>query len=746
MQSRRSAVFLINLVQDVNILRPLVFMASRDFALNALLLVSTKFCGRDLFGIWQRELEEISSQTGASLRYFSSDWEAHQALNREGLIFAASESYLPNHVTTHSVFRHAPPSYLKITLQHGFECVGFRHSADHVRAHGATASFGADLICAWQVPRHLTSMASSQRPKLLVTGPTAVLQSPTGPVERVDDAPGIVCENLHSVRLNGAGDFRGEFVEAFADFCEFLDDAGRRVVLRPHPGGQYVLKNGVPLPPNASINNAPMYRVDLRAYRYGISAPSSVLIDMLLARIPTAVWRDAAGGMDTDNYDGLTTVCSPREWLEFSNDAHANPEPFLASQQRFLDAQEMPLAPEDVFGRFAELFQAARRMDVRPTGSVVERERLLFVANANVPTLQLSFEKPLAPLVARGEITSELLTEAEIRELLVSGADVETLDESVRRRLDRFDPTAIIFCRYSGPAYESIVAWAHANQVPIIYHLDDDLLSIPVDIGQRKFELHNSPERIAAVQFLLTSANLVYASTERLKKRLQDYFAGLRIIAGGIYCSGAVIRRPSPRAARKIGYMASADHAHNLQMVLPAIERLMEIDPDVQFELFGSIPVPAELKRFGARVTSAPPIADYGSFLEEFAAREWSVGICPLVPIDFNLMKANTKWVEYTSCGVAVVASRGTVYDECCAGDCGILALTEEEWFEALRALTKDDEARLGMVSRAQEKLQCQYHVGKLREQVLDILEAARQAVHPSTNEAQQENLVCQTA
>jgi hypothetical protein len=37
----RTAVFLINLVQDVNIVRPLVFMATRDFGLNALLLVST---------------------------------------------------------------------------------------------------------------------------------------------------------------------------------------------------------------------------------------------------------------------------------------------------------------------------------------------------------------------------------------------------------------------------------------------------------------------------------------------------------------------------------------------------------------------------------------------------------------------------------------------------------------------------------------------------------------------------------
>ncbi|HET6943437.1 MAG TPA: hypothetical protein VFH89_14885, partial [Sphingomicrobium sp.] len=300
--SRRAAVFLINLVQDVNILRPLVFMAARDFGHRALFLVSTKFSGRDLFGIWQAELEDICFQTGAEIQFYSDDWEAHRHLVGEGLIFAASESHLHNHVTTHSVFLHAPPSYLKVTLQHGFECVGFRHSADHVRAHGATASFGADIVCSWYGLEQLGSIAQSQRAKVFVTGPTSVLQLPTNSVARNGNPTGLVCENLHSVRLNGAGNFKLEFVDAFTDFCRRLDDDGREVVLRPHPGGQYVLKNKVALPGNARINNAPMYRFDMRGFAYGISAPSSVLIDMLLARIPTAVWRDQGGGMDADHY------------------------------------------------------------------------------------------------------------------------------------------------------------------------------------------------------------------------------------------------------------------------------------------------------------------------------------------------------------------------------------------------------------------------------------------------------------
>ena len=725
MPAAKTAAFLINLVQDVNILRPLIFMASRDFGMDTLLLVSRKFTARDLFGIWQSELEDICEETGARLELFGDDWEAHRQLKGEGVIFAASESHLHNHVTTHSVFRHAPHGFVRVTLQHGFECVGFRHSADHIRAHGVTASFGADYVCTWSEADRLGSMAPSQTAKVVVTGPTAVLQMPSTRIERTGAEPGIVCENLHSVRLNSAGDFKMEFVDAFSEFCRRLAQERMEVALRPHPGGQYVLKNKIPLPPNATVNNAPIYRLDLARYAYGISAPSSVLIDMMLAGIPTAVWRDQRGDMDADHYAGLTTISTPSEWVEFARSATRDPDPFLKLQQEFLERQGMILDPAEVYARFAAIFRAVLRAHIRPVAATAERERLLFVAPANVPTLQLSFEKPLQPLVERGEMTTSLLSEEMIRREADRLKKPERLAEWIQHYLDRYSPSAIVFCRYSGPAFRGVVDWARRRDVPILYHIDDDLLAIPPDIGANKHALHNSPERLAAVRELLTSADLVYASTERLQLKLVKYFPNLPVVAGRIYCSNAVLRRPASQGVKTVGYMASADHAHNLTMVLPAIERMLDRNPEVRFELLGSIPVPPALERFGTRISTAPPIADYSSFLTELARHEWDVGICPLTPIQFNLMKANTKWVEYTAVGTAVIASRGTVYDECCADGCGILADSIEEWLGGLELLIRSDGERVEMVDRAQAKLEREYSIARLREQVLEMLAAA---------------------
>lgn len=721
-----TAIFLINLVQDVNVLRPLVYMAARDFDFEILLLVSGKFADRDTYGIWQEELEILQAETNARLEVFETDWAAYQLLDGGGIIFAGSESNLPGHSTTHNIFRYAPPSYLKVTLQHGFECVGFRHSSAHDRAHGQVISFGADLLCAWQDVAHQGSMALSQRAKAVVTGPSTVLQSFTDPIKRNLKGPGIVCENLHSVRLNKTSALKGEFVTAFGGFCRLLARDGREVVIRPHPGGQYMLKNKLVLPPNARVNNAPMFRLDLRQFAFGISAPSSVLIDMLLADLPTAVWRDRDGDIDADNYGGLASVSTPQDWFDFATRAAARPEPFIEAQREFLARQAMPIDPIEVFKRFAAIFQTASRLNVGTGAVPVPRRRMLIVANAHLPTVQVCLERPLAPLVRSGELVTELLTETRLLERKAALGSASATVDWIDRTLDDFAPDAFIFSRYSGPFGGDMIAWARRNAVPVIYHLDDDLLSVPKSLGERKHAYHNAPERIEAVETLLTRADVVYASTDRLRYRLLGQFPDLPIIAGAINCSGRVIRTANSGPARVFGYMASADHLPNLQMILPAIAAVLERYPLLTFELFGTIPVPPELERFGDRVRSVPPVASYDAFLREFGERKWDIGICPLVRTEFNATKSNNKWVEYTSLGVAVVASGQMIYDDCCADGCGLLADGNDEWLAALVTLIEDDEGRAAMIGRAQRKLETAYSISKHREQILEIVELAR--------------------
>ncbi|WP_187371474.1 glycosyltransferase family protein [Methylobacterium oryzihabitans] len=166
-----------------------------------------------------------------------------------------------------------------------------------------------------------------------------------------------------------------------------------------------------------------------------------------------------------------------------------------------------------------------------------------------------------------------------------------------------------------------------------------------------------------------------------------------------------------------IGYMGTRTHANDLPLAVPAIERLLDARPDVSFEIFGALATPDALVRFGDRIRHVPQVANYAKFMDTLAGLSWTIGICPLVSAPFNAMKTDTKWVEYTACGFAVIASRGTVYDHCCADGCGLLVDGEDEWLRAFETLLDDRAAHRTQVERAQDRLRRDYSPQQLLRQ-----------------------------
>jgi len=721
-------IFLVNLLQDVNILRPLVYMAAHDLRLRTEFMVNRQFLKRDVTLSWQRELEQMRAETGTSILVVENEMDTLALLQgKAGALIAASESNLPSHSATHDIFRYAPPSFLKITLQHGFECVGFLQSKEHTLSYGLDVTFAADVVCSWVDRASLISMTPSQLPKVYVTGSTGVLQmhKSAGILQNIKKT-GLVCENLHSVRLNTGGDFKTGFMEIFRDYCATLAGEGQLVTLRPHPGGQYMLKSNFELPPNVILNNNPVYKVDLSGYAYGISAPSSVLIDMVLAGIPVAVWADETGVMDTDNYRGLTKISTLADWIAFSHDAVSNPGKYLSLQTHFLENLRMVTNPEETYRQFARLLLATSRLTRTPDSSIfTPSDRILFIANGMDPTLQLCLLNPLESEMESGKLAVSIITGEQISTEFGTDYLDETVQQWIDRRISLFRPTIVVFCRYNGRHADYMVNIARRQGMPVIYHLDDDLLNVPLHLGEKKYLKHNDPQRLATVRFLLDKSDLVYCSTIKLKEHFQAAGVMTPLVGGLINCAGSIIVPAAERKARRIGYMGF-DKVHELERILPAIVKFLRQNPEVEFELFGTFTIPPLLEEFGERIHLFKPVRDYKQFLAELASHEWDIGICPLEVTPFNLKKSNNKWVEYTSVGIAVIASRSTVYDDCCADGCGVLVDSIDEWESALDSMTNNSKVRFNMVKRAQEKLVLEYSTGRLRDQILDVIETAK--------------------
>lgn len=290
------------------------------------------------------------------------------------------------------------------------------------------------------------------------------------------------------------------------------------------------------------------------------------------------------------------------------------------------------------------------------------------------------------------------------------------------------DPDLIVLSRFTSPRGRDWIDLARQAGIPVVFHIDDDLLAVPMSLGDAKYQAYNSPERLSGLRANIDDSNLLYVSTSELGRRFREHQVRPPIFSGDVYCSvapddiGALI---PPATGPVIGYMGTAGHSADLAMVMPAVCAVMEQIPTLQFEVFGTISMPPELRRFGSRVRHLPHVANYTDFTPRLRSLGWWIGLAPLEDNTFNRCKADTKWVEYSLAGMAVVASDLPVYHRACADGSGIMAATHEDWRDALLSLLCQPKLRAGMVEKAQAKLRETYTHEKLRAQVVAVFDAA---------------------
>jgi glycosyltransferase involved in cell wall biosynthesis len=330
-------------------------------------------------------------------------------------------------------------------------------------------------------------------------------------------------------------------------------------------------------------------------------------------------------------------------------------------------------------------------------------------------TQKISFGQPFdsapADFPVRIIFQGDLPTSAEIQSAFMKhGADV------------------LVLSRYTSQLGAEWI-WAARNAgIPVVFHIDDDLLAVPASLGAAKYTAYNSPERLGALRQNIEGSDLLYVSTGELARRFNEHGIRTPILAGDVYCSvspdeiGALV---GPATGPVIGYMGTSGHSEDLAAVLPAIAKVMDAVPDLQFEVFGTIEMPAELARFRPRLRHLPPVADYADFIPYLRSLGWWIGLAPLNDNPFNRCKADTKWVEYSLAGMGVVASDVPVYHSACAGGAGALATTTEEWRDSLLELLYRPDLRMRMIAKAQEKLRERYTHSILREQVMNVIKAA---------------------
>jgi glycosyltransferase involved in cell wall biosynthesis len=330
-------------------------------------------------------------------------------------------------------------------------------------------------------------------------------------------------------------------------------------------------------------------------------------------------------------------------------------------------------------------------------------------------TYFLTFDQPLRSLHARGTINFAV----------VSKEHMKFKEELCWQRwASEFRPDIVVLTRYSETNAFKILDFFRQNGIPVIYHIDDDLLSAPQRLGQNKFEYSNDPVRLKTVDYLLKNCDLIYASTLYLANLLKERFPDQRIFNGIYPPYLAELIKPAQittRTNQVIGYMGTKGHKNDLKLVVPVLERLLDERTDLEFEVFGSIKMPDALKRFGSRVRSHSAQNSYTDFLSTLAGLGWDIGLAPLVDDTFNRCKSATKFIEYTACGIPIVASKLNMYEDAIPENGGLLV--DQDWYEPLVEFLDDPQRRQNALSISQRHCASKHSLQAVQEQLIKILQ-----------------------
>ena len=294
--------------------------------------------------------------------------------------------------------------------------------------------------------------------------------------------------------------------------------------------------------------------------------------------------------------------------------------------------------------------------------------------------------------------------------------------------LEDYNPDLVIFNRYGLPYGRFWLDLCRAKGIPTIYFIDDDLLNISPTLGEEIQRNQGNKEVVEERRYLLSNVSLIYTSTKYLAKKLSEYFPEQTIIFGSYppYLEGLVqkVAKPAHHQDKKnltFGYMASRGHQQDLEMILPAIAKILGNYPHTKFEVFGTISLPAQLTKFKNQVKSHP-VVPYNCFLQHLYELNWDWGLAPLQDTEFNRCKSPVKYLEYTACDLPVIASDSVVYNQLLNQENSIIAKVES-WYECMELVINEPQKRLLFLPNAKGLCNNKFGLGKYRQDLLKVLE-----------------------
>lgn len=264
--------------------------------------------------------------------------------------------------------------------------------------------------------------------------------------------------------------------------------------------------------------------------------------------------------------------------------------------------------------------------------------------------------------------------------------------------------THLVLYRYWGCHLIQLLDMARRRAMATVGFLDDNLFALPAEHNPSTRAHFSQPEIRRRLAQLVQHTDIMVASTKTLAKQLSKIRRSTPVVAPGLPCSipiGAITPHKATNARGKVvGYMASASHQQDFELIAPALAWLMQRRPDLTLELFGSIAMPQSLKIYSSQIKHHAKASNYSNFAFQMKQLRWDVGLAPLQNNRFNAGKTPIKWLEYMQAGVPMLTTPGPVYRCQLKADCCAVAPVWK-FGSALAGLLDDAERRDHLVKNS---------------------------------------------
>jgi glycosyltransferase involved in cell wall biosynthesis len=260
-----------------------------------------------------------------------------------------------------------------------------------------------------------------------------------------------------------------------------------------------------------------------------------------------------------------------------------------------------------------------------------------------------------------------------------------------------------------------------AKRVPMIYDFDDAVYLPNTSDANKMIGFLKRPAKIAEVLRLSTE---VMAGNAHLGDYARRYSLHVTVIPTCVdttaWTPSTEPRRDGPPVIGWIGTPTTTPYLMGLQDVLGALAKEQEF----VLRVSGSVS-PIEMR--GVRIENEP----WSLQREIELFNTCDIGVYPLPNDEWTLGKCGFKAIQFMACGVPVVASPVGVNNQIIEnGVSGLLANSEAEWRDGLRALLTDAELRRRIGSAGRRRIEQSYSLQANAPAVVTVFERAAQQVH----------------